>query len=57
MILNTSVILAILFQEKEAPEFIRQIRSEHFVGVGSPTLVEASIVLGCRLGFETLEIA
>lgn len=56
MILDTSVILAILFREKEASEFIRQIRAAQFVAVGSPTLVEASLVLGSRLGFENLDL-
>ena len=56
MILDTSAILGVLFHEKDASDIIREIRSAQFVGVGSPTLVEVSIVLGSRIGFENLDL-
>lgn len=50
MILDTSAILAILFDEPERELFLERILTSQVVGVGAPTLVEASVVLGARLG-------
>jgi uncharacterized protein with PIN domain len=45
LILDTSAILAIVFREPELEEFLRKIGAATAVGVGSPTLVETTIVL------------
>lgn len=49
MILDTSAILAILFDEPEREAFLQRIVANEVVGVGAPTLVETSIVLAARL--------
>jgi len=50
LILDTSAILAILFREPEHDEFLRKIGAAGTVGVGTPTLVETTIVAAARLG-------
>jgi ribonuclease VapC len=50
VILDTSAILAVFLEEPEGGAFLTRIESEPLVGVGAPTLVETSIVLGTRLG-------
>jgi ribonuclease VapC len=50
VILDTSAILAILFDEPEREAFIEQIGTQTVVGVGAPTLAETSIVLASRVG-------
>jgi ribonuclease VapC len=52
VILDTSAILAILFDEPEREPFLERILREPVVGVGAPTLAETSIVLAARLGEE-----
>lgn len=52
MILDTSAILAILFDEPEQDEFLHKIGAADQVGVGAPTLVETGIVL-CGAHGET----
>lgn len=50
MILDTSAMLAVLFDEPDRESFLQRILDEPVVGVGAPTLVETSIVLAARLG-------
>lgn len=50
MILDTSAILAILFDEPEREAFVEMISAQTVVGVGAPTLAETSIVLASRVG-------
>jgi ribonuclease VapC len=45
VILDTSAILAVLFDEPERPEFVLKIDAADQVGVGAPTVVETAIVL------------
>lgn len=45
MILDTSAILAVLFDECEREDFLRKIGEAEQVGVGAPTVVETGIVL------------
>jgi ribonuclease VapC len=45
VILDTSAILAVLFDEPEQDQFLRKIGAATRLGVGAPTLVEAAIVL------------
>ena len=50
MIVDTSALLAIFFDEPERDEFIRKIGASELVGVGAPTLAETAIVVSARLG-------
>lgn len=52
MIVDTSAIMAIVFEEPEADALISVLSSGSDAAIGAPTLVEAGIVLGCRLGFD-----
>lgn len=49
MIVDSSSIIAIFFQEKGYKELLRKINDVHFSGIGSPTLVETGIVLSAKL--------
>ena len=53
MILDTSAVLAILLREPEARRFAVLVSEAQEVGIAGPTLVEAGIVLGARLGFRS----
>lgn len=50
MLLDTSALLAILFNEPEAPAMVRAVTRDSTRLVGAPTLVEASAVLTARKG-------
>jgi ribonuclease VapC len=50
VILDTSAILTILFEEAEREEFVKKLAGADIVGVGAPTLVETTIVMGARRG-------
>jgi ribonuclease VapC len=52
VILDTSALLAIAFDEPERKAFIAKIDDADSVGVGAPTLVETGIVLVARTGAE-----
>lgn len=49
MILDSSAIVAILFQEPGYEELLQKLVTAVEVGIGAPTLVECSIVLSARL--------
>ena len=50
MIIDTSAIVAMIFREPGYEELIEKISEAEFLGVGTPTLAEAGIVLTARLG-------
>lgn len=50
MILDSSAIVAIVFDEPEREAFLSKIADAAVVGVGAPTLVESSIVVESRIG-------
>jgi len=50
MLLDTSALLAILFDEPEASSMVRAVAKDPTRLVGAPTLVEASAVLTARKG-------
>lgn len=54
MILDSSAVVSIALDEPERPGFVRLIAARDLVGVGSPSLVEAGIVLAARLGGDTI---
>lgn len=49
MIVDSSAIVAIFFQEPEYKTLISKLSETSRVGIGAPTLVECSIVLSARL--------
>lgn len=50
MILDSSAIVAILLREPDSKLLRERLIAADYVGVGAPTLVETSLVLGARLG-------
>ena len=50
MILDTSAILSVLLGEPGYDVLLRKMSDAPFLAVGGPTLVEAAMVLGSRLG-------
>jgi ribonuclease VapC len=50
MILDTSALLAIVFREPGFEGVLDRVREASLVAAGTPTLVEAGIVLEARLG-------
>jgi ribonuclease VapC len=50
VIVDTSALLAIFFDEPERGELVGKIGAADVVGVGAPTLAEAGIVIAARLG-------
>lgn len=50
MILDTSAVVAVIREEQGEARLIGAIEGAATVGIGTPTLVEASIVLVRRLG-------
>lgn len=52
MIIDTSVVVAIILDETEGPAFIQSIRAAHWRGMAAPALLEASMVLAGRFQDE-----
>lgn len=52
MILDTSVVVAIALREPGYEELVEKLRSADTLGIGTPTLTEAGMVLSARLGIE-----
>ncbi|MPZ26216.1 MAG: PIN domain-containing protein [Micromonosporaceae bacterium] len=50
MIVDSSAMIAILLREPGHEELEQLLTAAEFAGVGAPTLVETSAVLGSRLG-------
>jgi ribonuclease VapC len=49
VILDSSVILAIFFRERDAEELLSAILEADFAGIGAPTAAESGLVLTSRL--------
>ena len=56
MILDTSALVAIAFDEPEREAMVAKINVAETVAVGAPTLVEAGIVLSARIGRDAGEL-
>ena len=56
MIVDSSALLAIFFDEPERDDFIGKIGAAEVVGVGAPTLAETGIVIAARLGEAGLRL-
>lgn len=54
MVIDTSAILAILFGESEAEDFIDKIVLAHTCHIAAPTLFETKVVLEARKGKEAI---
>lgn len=52
MVVDSSVLLAILFQEEGYKAFLQAIQEAPRAALGAPTLVETAVVFGRRVGFE-----
>ncbi len=52
MILDSSVIVAITLREPGHEELVNKLRSADSLGIGTPSLTEAGMVLASRLGVE-----
>lgn len=52
MILDTSVVVAIALREPGYEQLIEKLRSADVLGIGTPSLAEAGIVVSSRLGVE-----
>lgn len=50
MILDTSAVVAVIREEQDEVRLVEAIEGAAAVGIGTPTLVEASIVLVRRMG-------
>jgi ribonuclease VapC len=56
MIVDSSAIVAIFFQEEGFEALTHKLAEADEAGIGAPTLVEASIVLSARLGQDARPI-
>jgi len=52
VILDSSVIVAVALREPGYEELVGKMRSANTLGVGTPTLTAAGMVLSARLGVE-----
>lgn len=52
MILDSSALGAVIFQEQEAERLLQVMEDASWLGIGAPTLAETQIVVGSRLGFD-----
>ncbi|HBL26057.1 MAG TPA: VapC toxin family PIN domain ribonuclease [Acidobacteria bacterium] len=52
MIVDSSAIVAIALREPGYEKLLDKLRSAETVGIGTPTLTEAGMVLSARLGIE-----
>ncbi|MCL7961580.1 MAG: type II toxin-antitoxin system VapC family toxin, partial [marine benthic group bacterium] len=50
MILDTSAVVAIIFQEPDHEKILRKLLAAPEVGIGAPSLSETGIVVSARLG-------
>jgi len=52
MVLDSSALLAILFREPGYERLLEALDAAESISISAPTLAEAKIVLGARVGFE-----
>ena len=52
MIVDSSAIVAIALREPGYEELVAKLRNAETIGIGTPTLTEAGMVLSARLGIE-----
>ena len=56
MILDSSAVLSILFEEPGSNDLLRKLSDPQEVGIGAPTLLETAVVLTSRLGPSSREL-
>jgi ribonuclease VapC len=54
MVLDTSAVVALLLNEKEAGRFLELLHDAATVAIGAPTVLECEIVVAALLGAEGL---
>ena len=52
MILDSSVLVAIVLREPGSETFIERLEAETTIGIGTPTLAEAGVVIAARLEID-----
>jgi ribonuclease VapC len=52
MILDSSAVVAIFFQEPDYEQLLIKLRSAELAEIGAPTLVECSIVISARMNLD-----
>jgi ribonuclease VapC len=52
VIVDTSAVVAIALREPGYEELVTKLRAANILGIGTPTLTEAGLVLSSRLGLE-----
>lgn len=52
MILDSSAIVAIVLREPGYEDLVEKLRAAETLGIGTPTLTEAGMVLASRLGLD-----
>lgn len=52
MILDSSVVVAIVLREPGYEELVEKLQSADMIGIGAPSLTETGIVLAARLNIE-----
>ena len=57
MIIDSSALVAILFREPMAERLLVALENAQVASAGAPTLSEAGIVVGARLGFASRDLA
>lgn len=56
MIVDTSALIAVFFQEPGFETFLGKLEASSTSGIGAPTLVETGVVLSSRLGRDARPI-
>jgi ribonuclease VapC len=53
MILDSSALIALIFKEPGHEQLMDKLNEAEYLGIGTPTLAEAGIVLTARIGHPT----
>ncbi len=56
MIVDSSALVAVVFDELDANELVRKLADSPATGVGTPTLAETGLVLSARLGYDSRDL-
>jgi ribonuclease VapC len=56
MILDSSAMVAIFFQEPDYNRLLTKLTTAEWVGIGAPTLVECSIVVSARMKLNAQDL-
>lgn len=56
LIVDTSALVAVVFEEPEADQLIHRLAVSPSTGIGTPTLAELGLVLSSRLGMDAGDV-